>query len=85
MSPGARILLMRERVVGDAERGQYLDTLRSTKRRCASQGVQFWAFVNGQDDHRYVEFAEAKQPELLTAAELDTGAPASVWRAIELD
>ncbi len=78
-----RALLVTERRVSSAEREAYVASLRDIRDRCVSAGVQFWAFEQGDDASRFLEFAEAKDASSFEALGLGRP-PAVLWHSVEL-
>lgn len=63
-----RCLVMSERTVGEAERGEYLQSLAVRRELAAAASVHFWTFEHDAVRGRFMEFLEGGSREALIRA-----------------
>jgi hypothetical protein len=78
-----RVLTLHERVVGDAERAEYLAAMRARRDRANAAHAHFWVFEHESDQGRFVEFIEAADGNAVRAAGVEP-VTAALWHEVEM-
>lgn len=85
----ARVLTIQRAIVPPTERATYLAALREQRRHYDGAECRFWVFEASATPGQFVEFAEAQDAAVLTAAVAAaphrSRAPSPLYNEVELD